>query len=569
MGDEVTTNTNEGNSSEEDDLLAGIVGTAVLSGIAWWGLNKVAKLFKTPETNDQPDLLNLAWKHYANSDIDKGREHLYKWASINHEKVLELNNVSWHLSTEKIDAEAAVVIAEHIVQKAPRDAMYWDTLAEAYLAADRQEDAQSACNMAWKYTPDRETQFMLHLRMGRIYEMQPLIKLAIQQYHKAEAIKLPCPPYDIADVYFGLGRCHAANEDWGRSIQALEQSLEHCPGNPVIKTFLANGLIGIDPPRLQEAQNHLQYALNAAPEWELPYYLMACAKAKAGDCNGAAQWCEKGIRHFKAELVEALKAEPLLERCRRQLLEVLVGNGLMSKQEYDEVISPRLNLPNLSLGAANMQLRHQLETSKPNALPYFISFYTAEGQPLAEELRSRLGDTGFLSANDLQTGSQWKRELVKNLKLSKTFLMLETPLYHTRPSCRIERAFAVAAGMRVVRVGLCPSKKLPDYPSYVDEFQYKDFAENEDPAVILENILNINLPSPIEDVKTRRDAGKELVKALTPGQLEELADGLRFGEEIQDKVGSMKINAFLRLAFRTELSADKFCKELDLSSLFK
>jgi len=260
----------------------------------------------------------------------------------------------------------------------------------------------------------------------------------------------------------------------------------------------------------------------------------------------------------------------LFERCRRQILEVLVGNGYMSKQEYNEVVSPTINLPSVSpITAKPTKLRGHLENTKPPALPYFISFYTGEAQQLAEELRRRLGDGGFLSANDLQTGSQWKRELARNLKSAKTFLMLETPSYHTRPPCKIERAFAVAAGMRVIRIGLCPYDKLPDHPSYVDELQYEDFAKQQDLDTILGKILEINLPRPIDDVQTCRNAGTELAKALTPGQLEALADQLGFGEEIQDKSGPSKISAFLRLAFRNDSNANQFCRELDLSSLFK
>jgi hypothetical protein len=209
-----------------------------------------------------------------------------------------------------------------------------------------------------------------------------------------------------------------------------------------------------------------------------------------------------------------------------------------------------------------------LESAKPRALPYFISFFAEEGQKLAEELREYLGDEGFLSSKDVQTGSQWKKVLGRNLKLAKTFLMLETAQYHNRPSCKIERAYAVAAGMRVIRIVLCPYGELPEYASYVDELQYEDFSK-QDSGGVARKILEISLPSPIDDLKTRRDAGVELVRSLTPQQRQELADQLGFGEEIQDKSGLSQIRDFLALAFRNDISANQFCKELELSSLFK
>jgi tetratricopeptide (TPR) repeat protein len=555
--------------AEEDDFWADVLGAAVLSGVALWGVSKITKLFETPENTAQPNFLDQAWKSYAAGDTTKGRENLSKWINANRDKPLELNDLSWHMSTNRIDPESAVAVAEYVVKLAPQTATYWDTLAEAYFVCGRQEDARKACDEAWKHTPNPQTQFMLHLRMGMIYEMQPLIHLAIKQYQKAQALNASAPPYDIANVYFGLGRCHAANEDWARSIQAFEQSLELRPGNPVIRAFLANGLIGVDPPRLQEAQSHLQSALNEKPEWDLPYYLMACAKAKVGDCGSAAQWCEKGIKYFSSELVEWAKTEPIFERCRRQILEVLVGSGLMSKQEYNNAVSPTKNLPRLSPGTErDLRLSAQLEKAKPRALPYFISFFAEEGKELAEELRGRLGDEGFLSTRDVQTGSQWKKTLANHLKRAKTFLMLETSAYHNRSSCKIERAFAFAAGMRVIRVVLCPYRELPEYPSYVDDLQYEDFAGQELSSVV-EKILDIDLPGPVDDLNTRKYAGVELVRSLTPNQLRDLAYQLNFGEELQEDGGQNQIRKFIALAFRDASNADQFCEELDLTSLFK
>jgi len=195
MDDETTTPNDQKTPAEEDDFWAGLLGAAVLSGIAWWGAHKISKLFEPPQTNNQPDLLNLAWKHYADGEVQKARDCLFKWVNTNHDKASELNSLAWRLSTQKIDPESAVAIVEHIVAKlVPDSATYWDTLAEAYLALGRQEDARKACDEAWKHLPDQETQFVLHLRMGLIYEMQPLIHLAIQQYQKAEAINTSSPP---------------------------------------------------------------------------------------------------------------------------------------------------------------------------------------------------------------------------------------------------------------------------------------------------------------------------------------------------------------------------------------
>src|SRR5207244_1673557 len=73
-----------------------------------------------------------------------------------------------------------------------------------------------------------------------------------------------------------------------------------------------------------------------------------------------------------------------------------------------------------------------LRDARPSALPYFVSFCSGDTFDLVSALHGALGEQGFLSSDNIETGSEWRRSIETALRKAKTLFMIESRNFHTR-----------------------------------------------------------------------------------------------------------------------------------------
>lgn len=266
------------------------------------------------------------------------------------------------------------------------------------------------------------------------------------------------------------------------------------------------------------------------------------------------------------------------------LMQALIEIGIVEKQEityckscnskiddcfcgkYEEAIDIRY----VVVGEL-MRLIDDIKKQLPNET-YFISFYTGEGKSQASQLHAELtknGLKGFLSDESLQSGSQWRTDIINNLRKSKIFFCIETPCYHNRPRCQVERDFAVVNRSRFVRVGLCDRNDLINTPAYINnEIQFERFTDTYGQFQIAQKLFGISLPGEL-GLNVRKDAGRRLLEGYQSDVLSDMASQLNISDRIPSNVSLVdKRTVFLDNAFSSHTMADKFSQIIDLSFKF-
>lgn len=207
--------------------------------------------------------------------------------------------------------------------------------------------------------------------------------------------------------------------------------------------------------------------------------------------------------------------------------------------------------------------------SANDAQPYFISFYSAEGRSAAESLHQALqsaGVTGFLS-DDLQSGDQYRDDIVRALKSCKTVFLIESADYHTRSRCKVERDFAVAKGARILRLLICDPSRLNQVPVWLNEDFNYEVVQDDSGFRLNDRVLGLSLTSKVSDLQRRRRAGLDLIARLTAPQVRSEAMKLGVEEELAGAASDQK-GQLAAAAFASDTQADRFCRELDLISQF-
>lgn len=264
-----------------------------------------------------------------------------------------------------------------------------------------------------------------------------------------------------------------------------------------------------------------------------------------------------------------------------EVIEALCSIGVITRTDYIEC--SRCDLPSeycicatpaeqsITLYEVIGDLMRLLEEAH-TAQPYFISFYTAEAVDEATALHNTLrnaGINGFLSAEDLGSGDQWRTEIISNLRRSQVFFCLETPAYHTRSRCRIERDFAVASGMRVVRIVLCDPQQLRDPPPFWNgDIEHDRFTDSAGRFMLGDKLLGIALPARL-GLAVRKQGARMLLNGAPADIIRDMASQLDILAYITDSgTPAHKKTEFLETVYGAESLADRFCEIVELALVF-
>jgi hypothetical protein len=201
---------------------------------------------------------------------------------------------------------------------------------------------------------------------------------------------------------------------------------------------------------------------------------------------------------------------------------------------------------------------------------YFISFCAADSEEQALLLHEALqaaGTPGFISAENLGTGAQWRRDIAANLKACQVTFLIETASYHTRPRCQLERDYSVAAGKRVIRVLLCPHSDLHGLPPYLDEgIQYDTFVDGDGRFLLKDKLLGIALPDQ-PDLSVRKLGARALLDGYPEDVVRDIASQLGISDQLPSRGASavQVRTSFLDTTYGSSVLADGFCARIDLS----
>lgn len=215
-----------------------------------------------------------------------------------------------------------------------------------------------------------------------------------------------------------------------------------------------------------------------------------------------------------------------------------------------------------------MKLVEDLKNAN-DAQPYFISFYSSEGRDAAQALHDALSSasvSGFLS-DELQSGDQGRDEMIHALKASRTVFLIESPDYHTRSRCKVERDFAVAKGARILRLLLCSADELKEVPAWLNEEYQYETVKTAAGFQLGSKILGMSLTAKTTDLRRRRRGGMDIIARMTPTQVKTEATKLGLEDELFGNPSDLK-NQFSAAAFAADTQADRFCREVDLKPQF-
>jgi len=264
-----------------------------------------------------------------------------------------------------------------------------------------------------------------------------------------------------------------------------------------------------------------------------------------------------------ADIIEALVVTGVLEL---QEAHICPDTGFRDADSWDDGTENYVIDIRYVVKGSLMNLINSFKTEK-DASPYFISFYWDEGLEHARALHTVLSEAGIpgYMCVDMTTGTPFKRAITRTLQSANTVIFIETPNYHLRPACRLERDFAIAKGTRIMRIGTCSHSELNDVPTWLNgNIQHEDFMVNGN-LDITQRILGVDLP-PHLDLTIRRDGIRELIQRLTPDKLMLLATAMGLQDQL-DGSPLARQSSFCSLVCMVDTSANDFCSRYDIASM--
>lgn len=213
-------------------------------------------------------------------------------------------------------------------------------------------------------------------------------------------------------------------------------------------------------------------------------------------------------------------------------------------------------------------LLNQLVNATPVAIPYFISFYFDEGIEAAKTIHEALGKNGFMCAASIKTNEEWRTKIAGGLRAAKTLIIVETPTYYQRPFCHVEMAIGIAAGMRVVLVGMA-DRPLNGMPFFIPEIQKGDHRDARG-ELDLVKLLSESIPNPVSR-HLRQEAGRLIVDMCDATYLHRIAGTLQISDVMPASsapVGDLR-NSFVQKVYGSSspIKPDTFINNLDLGQI--
>ncbi|MBS1704220.1 MAG: toll/interleukin-1 receptor domain-containing protein [Armatimonadetes bacterium] len=201
---------------------------------------------------------------------------------------------------------------------------------------------------------------------------------------------------------------------------------------------------------------------------------------------------------------------------------------------------------------------------------YFISFASADGRPAATQIHSALqaaGIQGFFSDESVQNGSSWKKDILVNLRASSLVLLIESPIYHTRPRCQVERDYAISLGKPTLRIGICDRTKLQDCAEYLnDHLNHANYMTGS--SLDLATVLGLDVPAP-PVMAARKEACMNLMDSMPPLAGDKIASKLDLTKMLSQGVpAEQRRIELMDLVFGSVNLADAFTLRLDPTIIF-
>ncbi len=292
--------------------------------------------------------------------------------------------------------------------------------------------------------------------------------------------------------------------------------------------------------------------------------------AIAAGLPGKRVYGEAGIRHLLESEVQNDRNETLL---------MLEKYGVVTRKEHYgcELCDPGSDQPCLhACDPIPIDIRFEISGTLDNMIQqlkgkkYFISFASADGRTQATLLHGTLqavGLNGFFSDESIQNGNSWKDEIIANLKASSLVFLVESPLYHTRPRCQVERDYALSLGKPVLRIGVCDRSLLTNCPIYLDDYINHSNFENTS-GFDLNSVLGLNIPAnPV--MAARKEASMNLTASIPPTMVDKVASTMNLSQAISKGVSSdQRLIELLDIVFASSNLADGFTARLDVTTIF-
>ena len=117
------------------------------------------------------------------------------------------------------------------------------------------------------------------------------IHLAIESFNDALVIRPEALPF----AYYMLGVCYFRSEEFDRSRECLERTLQQDPNYAEAYVFL--GSIAGNNNDLEEAEQHLKKAISIDPTLTEPYYNLAKIYALKGSKTEALKYYREALKN--------------------------------------------------------------------------------------------------------------------------------------------------------------------------------------------------------------------------------------------------------------------------------
>lgn len=202
-----------------------------------------------------------------------------------------------------------------------------------------------------------------------------------------------------------------------------------------------------------------------------------------------------------------------------------------------------------------------------NNPPYFISYKVSEASAQAKALHEALSSRGFLCEESISTGDEWKRKIEQALRAAPVFFALETPSYHKSDFCRVELAYAVAAGKTIMRVLLVNHSELQECPRWLDELQYNVYVDSSGNFLLDYQLMGENLSEP-PSLRVRKEGGRELVERMSESSVRRLVSQLGLSDQMSANLSLADLRTrFVDEVFAGKAFAEKFCTLIDFQNV--